>query len=40
VEKEQDPLADFEAASKHELRRYGRVIHLYSPEVLQVRNSI
>jgi len=22
------------------LRRYGRVIHLYSPEVLQVRNSI
>jgi len=24
----------------HFLRRYGRVIHLYSPEVLQVRNSI
>jgi DNA invertase Pin-like site-specific DNA recombinase len=27
-------------ASTSVLRRYGRVIHLYSPEVLQVRNSI
>jgi hypothetical protein len=26
--------------AENTLRRYGRVIHLYSPEVLQVRNSI